>query len=159
MHTDPQMTLNQLNATDMRVLSLVDYLSNLRGKLSVSGARYTFCSQRWLAQTLGVTRETINRSVAKLVGLGVLRVTHRRKVAGHFQTNLMVILRWTGWGAARVLNTVRRLAYHVSKSAPKVSLLREAIIKDSGPRPSEEERGRLTALLSDLAARFAPKPS
>lgn len=157
MHTDPQMTLNRFNGTDYRVIEQVKFISRLKGASSRSGARYACCSQRWIASKIGVCRETVNRSVRKLVRLGVLRVVHRRRVAGHWSTNITVCLQWINWGAARVTESLRQVAHRVSKFPRKDLLQEKSIIKDSGPRPSEEERGRLTALLSDLADRFKPK--
>jgi hypothetical protein len=124
-----------------------------------SAAKYSFASQTWLATRLGVSLRTVNRVVRRLKHLGVFEVIHRRKRLGHFRTCLYILKKWPAWGAQRVRAALRLARDRAPKLAHIAPLRRETDIKDSGPRPAEEERGRLTALLSELGARFKPKPS
>ena len=157
MATDPQMTLNRLSGLDQRIVEQLHYLVNVRCSHSSSKARYAFPSQSWLAERLGVSRETVCRRISRMSSLGILRVIHRRKVQGHFRSNLYIIVRFVQWGVQRVLHTLRRVAHRVTERSHIAPPQRETFITDSGPRPSEDERGRLTALISDLADRFKPK--
>lgn len=158
MHTDPSLTINRLSIVQHGIIDLHLFLARTGAAHRGTKALYSFAGQQWMAAKLGVSLRTVNRAVAGLKALGVFEVIRRRKLAGHFRTNLYILKRWMHWGIQRVRAALRTAVYRTPKMAHIAPPQRETIIKDSEPRPSEEERGRLTALLSDLAARFA-KPS
>lgn len=113
---DPQSTLNHLSGLDYRIIEQIDFLSRLQAKKSPTGARYCNPGQAWLARTLGRSRQTINVRIRRLYHLGILSVTHRRKVEGRWQTNLYKIVQYTGWGWARVHNLLTTLRNRVKKA-------------------------------------------
>lgn len=80
--------LQRMNGTDHKVLDVIVDMCYRTAPKSPTGALYCFPGQRWLGQRLGRTRETISRSVSKLHTLGLIAVTHRRKVHKRWQTNL-----------------------------------------------------------------------
>ncbi len=84
----PQNTLSSLCATDIQVLDLIGSMCKAQGKKGASGAWYCFPSETWLAGKVGRSREWISHSVNRLQKLGLVNITRRRKVRGHWQTNL-----------------------------------------------------------------------
>jgi hypothetical protein len=159
MHSDPQLTINQLSAVAHGIIDLHSHLAEYGAAMRGSKAKYSFASQSWMAQKLGVSLRTINRVVRRLKHLGVFDVIHRRKRLGHFRTCLYILKKWPAWGAQRVRAALRLAHDRAPKVAHIAPLRRETDIKESGPRPSEEERDKMVALLSELGARFKPTPS
>jgi hypothetical protein len=98
---------NQLDGYDFRILEYLMYLCKIQAKKSPTGARYAYPSEAHLASKLDTTRETISRHVSKLSRLGVIAVTHRRKVRGHWQTNLYRIVSHSWWKVQQVIALLR----------------------------------------------------
>lgn len=114
----PHDVVRKLNGTDIKLLEIINYRSNLRAKASPSRAKYCIDAQAYFAKCLGVRRETISRAVTRLANLGILDVTHRRKIRGQWQTCLYRIRNWQWWRFGRMIRVIHqagRLAYGLTK--------------------------------------------
>ena len=94
-----------LTGTSWEVLELVTRLQWVHAVEGGSHAVYATPSETWLAEQLGVCRETISDAVCVLAGHGLLRVTRRRPVNRCFVTNLYQM---AGRVAASLVASVRR---------------------------------------------------
>lgn len=103
-----QLTGNQLNILD-DLLGLIQ--SNATKRHVHSG--YAWCSEEWLASQSGICRVTVSRTIQTLQHLGLIRCTHRRKVNGHWTTNLYQL----GPKLWRTLQRLLRQAQKGRKSA------------------------------------------
>jgi len=88
--------------------------------------------------------------------MGILHVVHRRKVGGFWSTNMYIIRNHKNWGWAR-FRELLTTSFHRAQKAAHIDPPRpEVPIQDFG---NKEERDKMVALLSELGARFKPKPS
>ena len=95
---------NHVTGTGFRVLELVDYLCKQQRKRT--GALYCTPSQEYMAERLGVVKETISRTVSDLVRLGFLVVQPRRCVAGKWKTNMYRLASWEFRPVARMVRAM-----------------------------------------------------
>lgn len=130
--TFPQDIYNQLDGVDFRLLEEIDYLSRCQAKHGKTGARYCFPSEAYLAQKLSRCREVISRHVSKLSRLGVLSVIHRRKVRGHWQTNLYRIVSSVWW---RIRKGLGKTISRDFSRVPPAHKRRAKILADSSTNP------------------------
>ena len=77
-----------LSRAEIYTADLILDLCRCTSKKIPSKALYACVGQKWLAERVGVTREWISKCVSKLSRLGILRITHRRKIAGIWKTNM-----------------------------------------------------------------------
>lgn len=59
-----------------------------QGKKNKGGAWYCFPGEMWIGKKIGRSRVHISRSVNRLKKAGLIDIIRRRKVQGHWQTNL-----------------------------------------------------------------------
>jgi DNA-binding MarR family transcriptional regulator len=84
----PTETISRLSGNCQYLLHIFHHLCYCTSKKSHSGAWYCYPSEEWLARRTGRSRVQISRSVQRLSKMGLIDLTHRRKVRGVFQTNL-----------------------------------------------------------------------
>ena len=101
-------TLKQLDGYDLRLLEEIHFLCRCKAKSSKTGARYANPSEEYLSRKVGLSRSNVSRHMSKLSKLGILLVTHRRKVRERFQTNLYRILSWVWWRAGKIAAILRQ---------------------------------------------------
>ena len=142
-----QAALIECDRVDMGILGLLRFLDKQRQRRTGSKASYSFPRQCWLAQRLGVRRETVCRHVARLRERGILKVTHRRKVQGFFQSCLYTIVRFEHWGWFRLREALRRSDHHVTKSSLIVPSQRETTVFFPAPEEIQRVRQSLAALI------------
>lgn len=143
-----QATYNKLDATDLRLLEHLNFLSRLQAKKSPTGARYCCPSERYLAANLSVSRETVSHHVSKLRRLGILDVTRRRQIRGIWRTNMYKIISWVWWRLRQATLRALNHPYHV-KQSPHISIPREII----NPKPQIEGAAPpLIPTLSEMVA-------
>ena len=94
-----------LSRAEIYTADLILDLCRCTSKKIPSRAMYSCVGQKWLARRVGVTREWISKCVSKLSRLGILRITHRRRVAGIWRTNLYRV----GDALKKGYKTARRL--------------------------------------------------
>jgi len=113
-------TFNKLDGYDLKILEQIYFLSRCQAKKSPTGARYCTPSEKYLGNQLGISRESVSHHVVKLNNLGVLDVTHRRKLHGRWQTNLYKIVSWIWWRIRQATKSLRtrphrvKLASHIA---------------------------------------------
>lgn len=156
-----QGLVNGLTGSDLLVLEQVQFLCALQGQRSPSGAQYAVASQRWIAGKLGVCRETVNRSVQHLVACGLLTVRHRRKVHGHWQTNVTMMRSWVGKAYAKVVKFARSHISHVRKKShiapPKGDALSSSPpLEREAPAISDETKVSFQDFIKTLEAKKSP---
>lgn len=134
--TSVQQIYRKLDGHDIRLIEELVYLSRLQSKKSPSGAKYCCPSEIYLAKKLGVRREAVSRHVSKLARLGVLEVTHRRKVRGMWQTNLYRVRRAFAWLIGKVMAIIN---YRKDRVRPKahITLLKEE--KENQQKPERTD--------------------
>ncbi len=84
----PQEICCSLTKTELLLYELLISIMKSTSRRIPSKAFYACPSQRWLAKRLNRSREWVSTSVRKLHRMGLIDVTHRRKVLGYWQTNL-----------------------------------------------------------------------
>lgn len=156
-----QALINGCTGTDFLVLELIQFLGGLQSKRSPSGAHYVVASQLWIARKLGVRRETVNRSVRHLLALGLLTVKHRRKVQGHWQTNVTMLRSWVGKAYAKVVKFARSHVSHVRKKShiapPKGEAISPPLPFEGTPPPvSDETKVSFQDFIKSLEAKKSP---
>jgi hypothetical protein len=140
---------NQLDGYDFRILEYLMYLCKLQAKKSPTGARYAYPSESHLANKLDTTRETISRHVSKLSRLGVIAVTHRRKVRGHWQTNLYRIVSHVWWKVQQAISQLRGKTHRVTPTSHLTTPMRgNKNLEDQKGGPS----GNFTSLRDTIKA-------
>jgi biotin operon repressor len=145
-------TFQQLDGYDLKLLEEIHFLSQLQAKKSPTGAKYCNPSQVYLSKKLGISRESISHHVTKLHKLGVLDVTHRRKLHGRWQTNLYKIVSWVWWRIRQAMKALRTLPHRVKLGSHIATPMRE------NNKP-EEPKGSPSGSISDLRSvleQFAP---
>jgi DNA-binding transcriptional ArsR family regulator len=140
-------TYQQLDGYDAKILEEINYLSGLQRKKSPTGARYCTPSEEYLSQKLGIRREAVSRHISKLSNLGILRVTHRHKRNGQWQTNLYTIISWVWWRLGQALKSLRVSRQPCAPIRTHNSPMRE---KEN----QERSKGAPTAIKSTLMALF-----
>ncbi len=100
----------QLTATDHRNMDLISDMVERSAKKNPSKKGYVCPGEEWIAQRLGRCRQAISESVQKLHKLGILKVINRRKIKGHFQTNLYKL----GYWLLRAAGNLKSLISNVS---------------------------------------------
>jgi len=110
-----QETYNQLTALDGRLLEAIHYDCRIMRAHSPQRASYSVKPQAYFAKILGVTRETVSDHYRKLEKLGILAITHRRKIHGLWQTNLTRIVSWIWWRLGKVLRKLRGTPHRVTQ--------------------------------------------
>jgi hypothetical protein len=128
-------------------------------KKSPRRAMYAFPSQKWLAATLGYSREWVCKSMKRLDALGVFLKTYRRKIKGRWRSCLYRFgwLFWKLAGKTReairaLLNRVKYAA-HIFKPTDIKEKQKPKINQDPNPETlkTEENLSRVRELLKTLA--------
>ncbi len=117
----PKEIVSQLSGNCQYVLSILFQLCKTTAKRSPSGAWYCFPSEAWLAYRTGRSRVQISRSIQALKGLGMIDVTHRRKVCGKWKTNLYRLGKQLMFFLNKVKSLKNRLSYRVTSMIHKVT--------------------------------------
>jgi biotin operon repressor len=110
-------TFNKLDGYDLKILEQIYFLSQCQAKKSPTGAKYCTPSEKYLGKQLGISRESVSHHVVKLNKLGVLDVTHRRKVQGRWQTNLYKIVSWIWWRIRQATKSLRTRPHRVKPAS------------------------------------------
>lgn len=117
----PRDVLSRLNSTDIQTLDIIADMCLRQGKKSPSGACYAFPGQAWLSHRMIRARETVNRSIGKLRGLGLIEVIRRRQWRGHWQTNLYKLGHQFLYSVNRCKEALNALLHRVTSSSHIVS--------------------------------------
>ena len=130
----PMDMRNEMSPSHFLILDLLVSLMKSTSKRSPSRAYYAYPSENWMSNRLNYTRSYISECVTKMASLGLIDITHRRKVSGHWQTNLYRI----GIALARALNMVSHwipsFLHHVGKNRHIVNKpsISKDIVKEKG---------------------------
>lgn len=144
-------TYNTITGVDARLLEQIRYDSSLTAKRSPTRAQYSFKPQAYYAKCLGVCRATVNRRIAKLRKSGILEITRRRKLKGHWQTNLTKIRSWVWWKLGKLLQGLRKLPDPCNKPVTHSRSYEEK------RNPEGEKGGSAISKLSDILASLKAK--
>ncbi len=108
------------------ILSKLIYIMLCNSYRSPSGAIYCTPGEKWLANQLGVCRETISDHIGWLNSMRLIRVIHRRPVGDQFQTNLYKIsaLLWSLIGEA-----IKKFSLFIKRVTQKSHTVTETIRK------------------------------
>lgn len=104
-----QDTVTNLTRTDWNVLHQLVHLEAYSLEQQPNKTPVLQPRQTWIAEKVGVARETVCRSVKHLASLGVIVKQWRRPVRGKYQTCLYFVGGAATWLMGRVLN---RLSSH-----------------------------------------------
>ena len=143
-------TYRQLDGYDIRLLEEIEFLSKLQAKKSITGAKYCCPSEIYLSKKVGIARENISRHISKLSRLGILAITHRRKLRGNWQTNMYRIVSWVWWRLRQATQTLRSLPSRVTQPSHKAISVRE----NEEPSRIEGSSSSIKGILTNLLARM-----
>ena len=150
---------SQMNRCEITLYYLLADMISRMARKSPRGAMYAFPSQKWLAVTLGYSREWICKSMKRLDALGVFLKTYRRKIKGRWRSCLYRF-GWLFWKlAGKTREAVRALLNRVKCAAHifKPTDIKEKQNPISNPDPNpknlkiEENLTHLRELLKTLA--------
>lgn len=142
----------RLSGLELAVVELLYKVSKFTARGSKTGARYTFCGQKWIAKALGCTRETVSHIITRLSALGIIEVIHRRKVNGCWQTNLYKVINFTHWWRYAIMDIWKRPSYRVKQPSHKENPKKEMKTKEESPPAPNEVRGLLAGLIGHFEA-------
>ena len=142
-------TLRQLDGYDIRILEEINFLSTCQAKKSPIGARYCCPGEAYLGAKIGLARENVSRHISKLGNLGILEVTHRAPIRGHWRTNLYKIRSWIFWRLGKILRKLRFTPPRVTLPSHKQFPKREEI----NPPLSETAQNLVESILQRWSAR------
>lgn len=145
----PADIIKQLSGHDFRLLEELSFLSRSQAKRSPTGARYCCPSEKYLAGKINLERANVSRHIAKLEKLGILSVTHRRPVRGHWRTNLYKIISWKWWKFSGLLKKATPTPHRVSRPTHLANPKREIV----APHYAEGLRSDLKSLLERWRSR------
>lgn len=155
MVVDIHERIEQVCSLEQNLVVFLNFLCEVKGRKSPTGARYANPSQDYLAKRFGVCRATINRALRRLHCLGLIRIQHRRKSQGHWMTCLYTMVRPAAWAAQAVHNLFSRLAHRVTNSSHLVSSQKTSSI----PEPEAAETAAQKARFADFIASLPTTPS
>jgi len=145
-------TYRQLDGPDIRLLEELNHLSRIQGKKSPTGAKYCCPSEMYLSKKVGIARENISRHVTKLTKLGILAVTHRRKLHGNWQTNMYRIVSWVWWRLRQATEKLRSLPSRVTQPSHISIPVRENESRSPKEGAPTANKGFLTGLVAQVLA-------